>query len=369
MYKVRKLVTYFFKFPLGDIASDPPQNINKHSNSSQILSMALWGRTGNILFQLASGLSIAANYQFDLCLDRVYPLLGKIAPLLNMVPKTCPSNIMRRLNEGDFISIYNDCCVFEDFYVQKGGKWQEGKPRILIKKGGIRLSLSDLFGNLRGKLGDLYHMIGYRESWRYLVLGPERSIMRLQRQVWLSARGRIERLFPGGKHVAIHLRVGDASNPNHVYNFPGPKYFHDALEYFRRKWEKISFLVFCDNPGWCKGQSLFETKDVLIMERDPNSKVNAINDDLTMMSACHGVITSVGTFGWWAGYFSFQNGGDVVYFKNIYNISCIEMRGETAKSDDRFPPKWIGIEAPTLDRRGGNVESLKGDVLHKQLRK
>ena len=37
------------------------------------------------------------------------------------------------------------------------------------------------------------------------------------------------------------------------------------------------------------------------------------------MSACAGVIQTVGTFGWWAGYFSHQNGGDVVYFKDTFN--------------------------------------------------
>ena len=327
--------------------------------------MALWDRTGNNLFQLASGLAIAAHYQFDLCLDRVYPAVSKIAPLVNMVPKTCSSDIMRRIKEGDVISIYNSCCVFEDFYVQKGGKWQ-GNPEKWTKKIAIRLSLSDLFGHLRGKLGDLYHMRGYRESWRYLDLGPKESRLQLQRPVWLSARERLEHLFPGGKHVAVHLRVGDASSPYFIYNFPGPNYFLDALQYFRRKWEKVNFLVFCDNPGWCKSQSLFATKDVLIMEQDPNSKVNAVNDDLTMMSACDGVITSIGTFGWWAGYFSFQNGGHVVYFKDIYNAKKFEMWGEIGSAEDHFPPEWIGIEAQALDRQGGKVESLKGDVLHKQ---
>ena len=38
------------------------------------------------------------------------------------------------------------------------------------------------------------------------------------------------------------------------------------------------------------------------------------------MSVCDGVILSVGTFGWWAGYLSSQYGGDVVYFKNNFNM-------------------------------------------------
>ena len=141
--------------------------------------------------------------------------------------------------------------------------------------------------------------------------------------------------------MAIHIRVGNVSSPSHAFNFPGPEYFQLALQYFRTKWDKVIFLVFTDNPGWCKNQSLLATKDVHIVERDPEpnhwpspqeyvnaSLVNASTDDLTMMSACDGVITSVGSFGWWAGYFSFQNGGEVLYFKNIFNTSYFVRRGK-----------------------------------------
>ena len=86
------------------------------------------------------------------------------------------------------------------------------------------------------------------------------------------------------------------------------------------------------------------------------------------MSACAGVIQSVGTFGWWAGHFSHQNGGNVVYFKNMYNVTQVRGSGERAKDEDYFPPEWIGIVAPPLDRQGKWVQELSGDVLVKGLK-
>ena len=66
-------------------------------------------------------------------------------------------------------------------------------------------------------------------------LGPEEAALRLKRHVVMSARRRLEELAPGRKHVAVHLRVMDASGPRHLYNYPGPKYFQEALRHFRRQ--------------------------------------------------------------------------------------------------------------------------------------
>ena len=60
-------------------------------------------------------------------------------------------------------------------------------------------------------------------------LGPEEAALRLKRHVVMSARRGLEDLAPGRKHVAVHLRVMDASGPQHLYNYPGPKYFQAEL--------------------------------------------------------------------------------------------------------------------------------------------
>ena len=46
----------------------------------------------------------------------------------------------------------------------------------------------------------------------------------------------------------------------------------EAMLHFRRRHNNIKFLVFSDDPEWCKRQSLFEADDVLIMGRDIENK-------------------------------------------------------------------------------------------------
>ena len=77
-----------------------------------------------------------------------------------------------------------------------------------------------------------------------------------------------------------------------------PEYFQRAMKHFRDKWENVTFLVFSDNLLWCARQSLFDADDVHVMKGQCT-----VTQDLAMMSACNGVILSVGTFGWWAGHF------------------------------------------------------------------
>ena len=363
------LLLLFLKFHPFSVAE---ANKAGYRNSTLILAIWLGGRTGNILFEIASGLAIAARYNLDVCAESGhYHILQQLTQLLNIGLRTCSSNILRRIKEGDMISAYNHAYVFEDFYVNRdhGGSYSQGN--------GTRMSLDELFGSQREKLGDLIYLSGYRSSWKYLKLGSyNEAEMALTKEVFWSARAILEKMFPNVKRVAVHLRVGDASNPSHLYNFPGPEYIREAKQHFRRKWGgRVKFLVFADNPGWCKNQSLLATEDTHIVDGSqerfqlpPLDKVRSRHlaltfRDLALMSACNGVVTSLGSYGWWAGRFSFQNGGEVVYFKNTFNVSQVRELGEVAKVEDYFPPEWLGIDAPALDRQGRMVQYLKGDVL------
>ena len=54
-----------------------------------------------------------------------------------------------------------------------------------------------------------------------------------------------------------------------------------------------------------------------------------------------------------------------MYFKNVFNATQVRESGEIAREEDYFPPEWISIEAPTLDRKGKWVQELSGDVFVK----
>ena len=93
------------------------------------------------------------------------------------------------------------------------------------------------------------------------------------------------------------MKVYPFSESNFLLNWV-PEYFQRAMIHFRDKWDNVTFLVFSDNLQWCRRQSLFEVDDVYVMNGH-----STVTQDFAMMSACNGVILSIGTFGWWAGHF------------------------------------------------------------------
>ena len=185
------------------------------------------GGTGNVLFEIASGSAIAARYKLDVCLDsdsRWYPLASELAPMLNNVPAPCPKDIQERIASGDRIDLTNHCCVFEDFTVTPygGNELSKAFNRLFRRR---TMSLANLFGPEKQRRGDLYYLNSHLQSWRYMRLGPRVTELRLTQNVTMNARRRLEDIAPASKHVALHLRVMDASGPHHLYNFPGSKYF------------------------------------------------------------------------------------------------------------------------------------------------
>ena len=93
------------------------------------------------------------------------------------------------------------------------------------------MSLEGLFGPEKQRKGDVYYLDSYVQSWRYMRLGPRGTELRLKQQVIMNARKRLDDLAPGSTHVALHLRITDASGPKFFYNFPGPKYFQGQYHY------------------------------------------------------------------------------------------------------------------------------------------
>ena len=64
---------------------------------------------------------------------------------------------------------------------------------------------------------------------------------------------------------------------------------------------------------------------------------------------------------------SSQTGGEVVYFKNGLNYKHCADIGQVCREEDVYPPQWVGISAPVLERRSDEkyVEDMTGDVLFK----
>ena len=171
---------------------------------------------------------------------------------VNNLPKVCPYHVQQKVAKGETIELTNHCCVYEDFKVTN---CETSK------------SIEELFGKQENTIGQIYNLLSFLQSWKYVKLAPKIAEIRLNQQVISSARTYLENIVPNQKLVAVHMRVLDASGQNEIFNFPGPEYFHKAFNYFHEKWTtNLKFLIFCDKPSWCRKQSLFKSDDVYIMD-------------------------------------------------------------------------------------------------------
>lgn len=123
--------------------------------------------------------------------------------------------------------------------------------------------------------------------------------------LWIADRYAGENLK---KYVAVHVRrANNIALPDHHPVCP--------IEYFEEALDRIGnypVMVFSDDPGWCKEQSIF--KDAFYAEGIPSSvnvmeltKYAPLNHssaalDLLTMAQCSRHVISNSTFSWWGAY-------------------------------------------------------------------
>jgi hypothetical protein len=71
-------------------------------------------------------------------------------------------------------------------------------------------------------------------------------------------------------------------------------YYEEALKHF----DDRQVIVFSDDPGWCKEQSLFSDDRFLVSESEDN-KI-----DLCLMTFCTSHIIANSSFSWWGAWLS-----------------------------------------------------------------
>ena len=129
--------------------------------------------------------------------------------------------------------------------------------------------------------------------------------------------------------VGIHVRRGDMKVFKGI-NFAPASYFRRAMSYFREKFkDRVLFIVSSADHTWCHTNIV--GKDVVFTwENGQKSR----EEDFSIQVCCNHTIMSLGTFGWWMGFFS---QGEVVAYKNWTGTS------QFAKWDipgQRYPDHW-----------------------------
>jgi len=131
--------------------------------------------------------------------------------------------------------------------------------------------------------------------------------------------------------VGVHVRRGDLLQEyykNYGYTTADREYFVKAMQYFRRRYSRVQFVVCSDDIGWAK--------DNVIGDHVLYSEGHKDYEDLAILSHCDHVIISVGSFGWWAAWLA--NGTTIYYDNWPKEYSKLEYH---VNKKTYFPPEWI----------------------------
>ena len=133
--------------------------------------------------------------------------------------------------------------------------------------------------------------------------------------------------------IGIHVRRGDfAVAKCGGYTMATTGYFRKAMELYRTEFKNAIFVVVSDSIEWCK--------DNLVADDVIYSKFTEPITDLALMSMCHHMIVSGGTFGFWGAWLA---GGKVIYPKGWPRLgSWLDVYGMVVEVF--WLPGWVGLD-------------------------
>lgn len=279
-------------------------------NNKIIVRKELVGRLGNQMFQYASALGIAHAKRGDACII------------------TDPDLIVDDELRSPKDDLINVC---------KGPFSICGRPTypytVVSETGYAKYNMKPFLvpGNIEIET-DMD--VGFLQSYKYFE--PIKDIIKKKFQFNRHISKRVAPYMKklkrnNEKIIGIHARRGDHLELGYM-RFPPIRYFNKARDYFRKKYKKVRFIVATNNRSWAK--ETLESNDTQIISHSKSAP-----EDLAILSACDGVIMSLGTFSFWGGYLC---GGPVVYYKNEFNMSHDINKGNVKKSD-YYPSNWIGM--------------------------
>jgi len=95
---------------------------------------------------------------------------------------------------------------------------------------------------------------------------------------------------------SVHVRRGDYKNLSHYHTNLGSEYYVPACSLVYQNIPNVKFLVFSDDPDWCK--DAFKDERFIVVD----TKDDAL--DLCIMSQCLAHVIANSSFSWWGAWLS-----------------------------------------------------------------
>lgn len=243
----------------------------KKRNCTVILHNPL-GRLGNVLFEFASAYGLSLQHSCRLYLG---------PRLIEELSQYFDIHVTDLLTEAQLKSIssiqhlYNHCTYFPELlqsnkseHVELTGYWQAQKH------------FANQTDQIRAQL-----------RFKQTVVEPVKNFL----QTNVSDNS--------SQLIGIHIRRGDFIGQRRV---SPDQFIFNAMNYFQKKYSRTKFIFTSDDKNYCREK--FGGRNNTYFT--PNSFNPA--QDMALLTLCHHIIITVGTYGWWGAYLLQNQSGEII---------------------------------------------------------
>lgn len=275
----------------GPLLENEIRNIQPYKliKSDNIVTSILAGGLGNMMFQIATGYSLAKE------LNRDFKLYTKSTEgITHKHPIEYTNNIFRKLEKIDDIS--NTKIIQEKSFEYNKIENVDDTQNL----------------TLRGCFQSYKYFEKYKDEIKKLFEPSYDSLSKLLD------------MYNPKNSVSIHIRRGDYLDLSDYHYNLQLGYYQNAIDYFGNS----NFLIFSDDIEWCK--SNFNGDNFTFVENVDDVK------SIYLMSLCKHNIIANSTFSWWGAWLNSTKDKVVIYPDKWFGPSNYHLN-----TYDMFPDDWI----------------------------
>jgi len=199
-----------------------------------------------------------------------------------------------------------------------------------------------IYGNKTERLPAFNHSLSvFLQSWKYFHHVEDQ--LRIDLTFQTAIMDRAQRFMEAATllawrdrdflKVVIHIRRGDYNTHGQRkfgWSEPEPDYFNRSMAYYCACHPRVLFVVLSNDMRWCRRN--------VVGDHVVYSTGKTPIEDMAIASLCDHAIITVGTYGWWAAWFS---GGVVVTQKNFPTPRSPLLR--KLSRQDYYKPEWVAL--------------------------
>ncbi|CAI5438740.1 unnamed protein product [Caenorhabditis angaria] len=300
---------------------------------------------GNLLFQVASLISIASSYNSILLLPNTTSLRRAFSlnsPNIQFISPNTYQILDSQIMRSSSSKTLKSCCKYEEFTLSKNNKFEKINGffqnfRYFHKNREELLSIFDFIEPVQQKVEEFMESVGISLSIKKAKLF-ETNVANDDQAFEADPENTISTTMIVGVHIRHGIDITmNSRNRKHGHIEAPIEYYIRSMEQIANVYEDVAFIICSDDMSWVRRRlKLKDSKIPLYYCPGPREV------DMAILAQCDSIIISTGTFGWWAAYLNKNNSPDIYYYKHWPAEGS--MMSKMLNKTEYFLENWVSLE-------------------------